>query len=295
MEKKIIRAFQEDAAPKYLATLSKDGVPNVVPILSLDSINENTLVFGEYMIWKTKKNLLENKHVGCAVTDINGFKTYIVKGDFQEFIKTGDLVTQANMKPLFRYNAYTGVRSVGKISVTKIYPPVKLLSLSLLTNILKIKIGKGKVENYKALDLDEKVQIIHPRVIENFKGITSFKVLAFKDEDEYPMILPINSISPKKDRRRLVFSFSGFRKKIEKIPLMSTIAISIFKMKTEKNLISLALSKKIPLGEVQPIAYQVKGKFKGINRFRGVSLGVIDIIEIYSASPPIPGELISCN
>ena len=293
LSKKAIKSFQADAAPKYLATLSKDGIPNVVPILSLDAINEDMLTFGDYMIWKTKKNLLENSHIACAVTSMNDFKTYILKGDFQKFIKTGELVDRANKKPLFRYNAYTGVRGVGIISIKEICASRKMLNLSMLTNIIKMKIGKGKVNSYKSNDSNETIPIIHSRVMKKFKGITSFKILSYKDSDDYPMILPITSISPKNDRRRLVFASSGLRKEINGIPINSKISLSIFKMKTNKNILSLAFSKKIPLGDVQPIAYQVKGLFKGIKKFRGVSLGIIDVNEVYSASPPLPGELIS--
>ncbi|MHA1751561.1 MAG: pyridoxamine 5'-phosphate oxidase family protein [Candidatus Helarchaeota archaeon] len=289
MEKKALFAFQEDAAPKFLASLSKEGIPNIVPILSLDALNENMIFFGDYMIWKTKKNLLENSKVACAVTSMNGFKTYIVKGDFQEFIRTGELVNRANHSALFRFNAYTGVRGVGKISVKKTYPPTSLLTFSMIINILKMKIGKGKVEKYKTEDKKE-APIIPHRIMEKFKGITSFKFLAYKDSDDYPMIIPITSLSPKKDRKRLVFSFSGFKKEIDQIPVLSKVAISILKMETDKNILSLAMSKDIPFGEIQPIAYQVKGVYMGVNKFRGVNLGVIDVDEVYSASPPLPGE-----
>jgi predicted pyridoxine 5'-phosphate oxidase superfamily flavin-nucleotide-binding protein len=295
ISEKGMKAFQEDAAPKYLATINDDGIPNVVPILSLDTVDEQTIMFGDYMIWKTKDNLLSNSRVACAATSMKEFKTYILKGNFKEFIKKGDLVDRANQKELFKYNAYTGVRGIGIISVENILPSKKLLSLSMLTNIIKMKLGKGAVETYQ---LDTKNQdhngvFIHPRIMNHFKGITSLKCLAFKDEDEYPMIIPLTSMSPKKDRHRLVFSYSGIKKEIERIPLLSKVAISIFKLKTDKNILSLAFSDQIPLGLVQPIAYQIKGRYKGIDKFRGVSLGVIDVEEVYSSSPPLPGERIA--
>ncbi|MHA1230695.1 MAG: pyridoxamine 5'-phosphate oxidase family protein [Candidatus Helarchaeota archaeon] len=292
---KIVNAFQEDAAPKYLATLNKEGTPNIVPILSLDAIDQDTITFGDYMIWKTKRNLLEYNKVACAVTSMDGFQTYIVKGDFQNFVKKGELVERANLKPLFRYNAYTGVRGVGIIKVKQAYPPKKLINIPFILNILKLKIGKGKVKSLEESNSDKNINGIHHRIIEKFKGITSFKMLAYKDDDDYPMIIPISSMSPKKDGRRLVFSFSGIKDEINRIPLMSKVAISLFKLQTEKNIIRLAFSNKIPWGEIQPIAYQLKGVYQGTGKFRGVSLGVIDITEVYSASPPLPGELISTH
>jgi len=229
------------------------------------------------------------------VTSMDGFQTYIVKGDFQNFVKKGELVERANLKPLFRYNAYTGVRGVGIIKVKQAYPPKKLINIPFILNILKLKIGKGKVKSLEESNSDKNINGIHHRIIEKFKGITSFKMLAYKDDDDYPMIIPISSMSPKKDGRRLVFSFSGIKDEINRIPLMSKVAISLFKLQTEKNIIRLAFSNKIPWGEIQPIAYQLKGVYQGTGKFRGVSLGVIDITEVYSASPPLPGELISTH
>ncbi|MBD3230076.1 MAG: hypothetical protein GF329_17995 [Candidatus Lokiarchaeota archaeon] len=298
-----IKAFEEGASPKYMATLNDEGVPNVVPILSLDTIDRNTLMFGDYMIWKTKENLLSNPRLACAATSMKEFKTYILKGEFIEFIKKGPLVDRANRKELFRYNAYTGVRGVGTIKIEQILRSKKLLSLSMFSNIIKMKIGKGAVKPIKNNGIekdnkrnkkdDNEIVKLHHRIIEKFKGITSLKCLAFKDEDGFPMIIPMTSLSPKKDRSRLVFSFSGVNEEIKRIPLLSKVAISIFKLKTDKNILSLAFSDEIPLGLVQPVAYQIKGRFKGINKFRGVSLGVIDVEEVYSASPPLPGERIA--
>ena len=43
----------------------------------------------------------------------------------------------------------------------------------------------------------------------------------------------------------------------------------------------------------EPLAYQVKGRFLGVERSLGRPLGVIQVLEVYSASPPVPGERIA--
>ncbi|MFX0099034.1 MAG: pyridoxamine 5'-phosphate oxidase family protein [Candidatus Hodarchaeota archaeon] len=281
-------AFQEDAALKFLATLSREGIPNVAPILSLDAINENTIAFGDYMMWKSKKNLTENTRVaGFAMSMVN-FKVYRFKGDFVEFLKAGEIVDRQNMKSFFRYNAYTGVRSAGVINIKETCPSRKLLS-SIIQDALKIKIAKGKVEPH----VKEAEPLIHPRVIEKFKGILSFKCLAFKDEDNYPAVIPILSISPKKDGRRLVFSFTGYEDEISRIGENSKVAIAMFYIKTDKNLLSLALSGASSFSGIQPVAYQLKGLFKGSKKIRGVTIGVIDVENVFSSSPPLPGKEIT--
>jgi hypothetical protein len=40
------------------------------------------------------------------------------------------------------------------------------------------------------------------------------------------------------------------------------------------------------------IAYQVKGKYGGRRKIAGVDLGTIDIEDVYTASPPLPGKRI---
>jgi hypothetical protein len=41
---------------------------------------------------------------------------------------------------------------------------------------------------------------------------------------------------------------------------------------------------------LEPVAYQVKGEFAGLRTSPGRRLGVIDVREAYSASPPLPRQ-----
>ena len=41
---------------------------------------------------------------------------------------------------------------------------------------------------------------------------------------------------------------------------------------------------------LEPVAYQVKGEFADLRTSLGRRLGVIDVRDVYSASPPLPGQ-----
>jgi len=77
------------------------------------------------MIWKTKRNLEVNSCVAAAVltADLRG---WVVKGDFVEFQRTGPYFDRIMGRGLFRYNAYTGIRSAGLIRVKEVVRAFKL-------------------------------------------------------------------------------------------------------------------------------------------------------------------------
>ena len=47
----------------FLATASKDGTPNVVPIAALKFLDDETLLISDQYFGKTLKNLLENPKI----------------------------------------------------------------------------------------------------------------------------------------------------------------------------------------------------------------------------------------
>ncbi len=62
MEEKII----------YLATASKKGIPNVVPIGGKKMLNSKTMLIVDVRLNRTKNNILENPVVGIIAEDLTG-------------------------------------------------------------------------------------------------------------------------------------------------------------------------------------------------------------------------------
>lgn len=125
--------IQETLAERiiYLATASKDGVPNVVPIGGKRVIDDETLLIVDVLLKKTKNNILENPRVALIVEDLNREKpvSYQIKG--KAVIHTGeaylDLAREVSEAAWNRRRGKTGktvrykVRSAVLVSVEEIY------------------------------------------------------------------------------------------------------------------------------------------------------------------------------
>jgi uncharacterized protein len=80
----------------YLATASKTGIPNVVPIGGKKVIDDQTLLIVDVLLNKTKRNILENPLVAIIVEDLKRDKpiSYQLKGTARLYTD-GEYVQQA--------------------------------------------------------------------------------------------------------------------------------------------------------------------------------------------------------
>lgn len=78
----------------WVATASRDGIPNVTPKGSLTLLDEHHVRFADLFSLKTGKNLLENKNVAVTVVDPGSGKGYQIKGT-AEIINSGPLLDGA--------------------------------------------------------------------------------------------------------------------------------------------------------------------------------------------------------
>ena len=121
MPTKVIEKFNDLSAIKFMATVDKDGTPNVVYISSLIAVDEETLVYANLMGVKTPKNLLETRKVAVNVFVPDPGVSYQVKGEFVEFISEGPFFEAFTEHPALKYDPVFGVKSVGVITVKEVY------------------------------------------------------------------------------------------------------------------------------------------------------------------------------
>ena len=80
----IIPAEVKEAGSKvrlwYLATSDKKGNPNVVPIGSQQFYSEDTVIFLDNFLNKSKKNILENSRIALTFWEPDGRKGFQLKG-----------------------------------------------------------------------------------------------------------------------------------------------------------------------------------------------------------------------
>jgi predicted pyridoxine 5'-phosphate oxidase superfamily flavin-nucleotide-binding protein len=74
----------------WVATASRDGMPNATPKGTLKLLDEHHVLFADLFSLKTRRNLEENKKVAVTVVDTTTGKGYQIKGT-AEILDSGQL------------------------------------------------------------------------------------------------------------------------------------------------------------------------------------------------------------
>lgn len=255
---KAVECFDTLMAAKFMATQDENGKVNVVPIVTMKPYDDKTLIFGNLMMRKSFRNLQRDNRVSVCVITSN-LKCYEVKGEFRGFEKAGKYFDTISNIPPIKYTAYGSVRSVGIIDVESVCTPLKNPIIGLISGVMTTPSRKKLKEGR-----------MHPNVVEKFERLTAAKVIATK-EDGHPRIIPILVLRAT-DPNTLAFS-CGSSTNISLLKEGDYVASSVLTM--------------------DAISYQVKGRFEGFKRSRLGKIGQIDVKEVYSASPPRPGEALT--
>ncbi len=264
LTKGALEIFRGPLNPKFLATVGEDGRPNVVLIISITAPTDDHLAFGEFMIWKTKKNLLNNNKV-YILAFTQKLKATAGRALFKGFVKTGPEVDYINNMDLFRYNAYTGIRSAGILQPISDFKTFRIPLISNLRGLMVSEVAKRLYIANRSIEIPEAVR-------EKFDKPIGFKVLSYVEEDGFPLIFPTLAMKLKGDT--LIFPIQSYMKEIKKLPKGTPMAVNILTL--------------------EPASYQLKGTFQGyLSTGLTPPIGKIKATEVYSASPPIPGELIA--
>ncbi len=104
----------------WVATASRDGVPNVTPKGSLKLLDEHHVIFADLFSLKTRKNLLENKKVAVTIVDAATGKGYQLKGT-AEVIDSGQLFEDVSKKLKESPKRLPPLRHVVKITVEAVF------------------------------------------------------------------------------------------------------------------------------------------------------------------------------
>jgi hypothetical protein len=251
-------ALDGSFTPKFLATLDADGEPNCVPVISIHPYNDGTLVFGEFLMQKSRANLGTCDKVGVAVFD-EAFSGWSIKGRFRGFETSGERLDFVNNLPLLRYNAYTGVRAAGTIEVIEVSPAVSTSKYGVLGEYLRVRAVAG-LSSRRSNGLCMPAQ-----VSEKFRRIGAVRAAAYRDTDGFPRAFPLMACVPAgSDRLALRDRFAeAYLKNVEPGTRLAVAVITR-----------------------EPIAYQVKGAYAGTR----AGAALIDLDACYSASPPLLGE-----
>ena len=269
IDAELAEALHGEMVPKFLATQDASGKPNVVPIISLDAADDRTLIFGELFMWKTRANLETDARVSAAVLT-EDLRVWTMRGRFRGFIDAGPYLDEMNQKEIFRYNAYVRVSRVGIIDVEAVTGAWRRSKLGVAAELLAVMAMKPLVAR-RGLGGRQTEAMIPPRVSEKFARTHAIKVLAYQGPEGYPEIAPAFSLLPASSQG-MVFRARHDNAGLRALGPDTPIAASVITM--------------------DPIAYQVKGVYAGQQLTPAGRIGRIHVDEVYSASPPLPGERI---
>lgn len=257
----LLEALRGEMTPKFLATRSAEGIPNVVPVVSILPSDEepDTLFFGNFLLRKSIQNLQEDPRV-CVLVITPELQGWVLLGDFVEFQRTGPYVERQMNSSLLRYNAYTGVRNAGIIRVKSLLGGFKIGRLNVALDYARAKaaamrLGDGQTEGI----------VVPAPVRAEFGKMVAVKVLAWIGGDGYPRIAPALSLQPAGQCRmihRLGANPSGWPAKGD------SVACNILTF--------------------EAISYQLKGRWG-----REGNAGVVTVHEVYAGGPPLPGGRIA--
>lgn len=248
-----------DETPIFLATLDRDGRPNCIPVISLYPYEDDRLIFGEFMLNKTKRNLEADPHVGVAVFS-DAFEAWSIKGTFLGFETHGERFDFMNRTPMFRYNAYTGVRAAGLIRIEEVSEKFLFSKPRMLLDFVR-----GGAMAALTRSPNGHARCMPPKVEEKFRRLSAIRALAFKDADGFPRAFPLLSCLA-----------AGSARLVASDPVLSAYEAGIGHDS------EVAVSILTP----EAVSYQVKGRYRGTRA--GVS--IIDLTECYNASPPLAGD-----
>ncbi len=250
----LLEALRGEMTPKFLASRSVTGVPNVVPVVSTLPADDqpDTLFFGNFLLRKTIRNLGQDRRVAVLVVTPK-MQGWILRGDFIEFQRTGPYVERQMSSSLLRYNAYTGIRNAGIVHVSAVEEAFALSKGRVALEYLLAWVAKQGRSHLAG-------GVVVPRPVrQEFARMVAVKVLAWIGQDGYPTVLPALSLQPAGERAMVYW-----RGPQAGPPLGAPVAA---------NVLTFAA-----------VSYQAKGRCTETGRACS-----FQVEEVYAGGPPIPG------
>ena len=262
LDDRLEEALKGDMTPKFLATQDEFGVPNVVPIISIQPYDRHTLIFGNFLMWKTERNLKRNPRVSVTVFTKELFGATL-RGVFKGFEKVGTYVDLVNASPHMRYNAYMGVRSAGSIEIVEISRPFQWTKLDILAGNLFSRLRRSAGREFT-----QGRKLLHPLVAKKFARIAAVRVISYIDGQGYPYSVPVVALQPA-GPDVLLFPKKPMTDHLRDLQPTAQVAASVI--------------------TTEPVAFQVKGTYRNVNS----RWGAIVVDRAYHASPPFVGKQIN--
>jgi len=261
-------AFALDLAAKFMATVDAEGVPNIAPIITIYPWEEeDELIFGDFLMWKTKENLLRVAESPISMSVMTeDFQSFEVRGRFLGFEAKGPKFDYIGNKDLFRYSAIGLLRSVGTMTVDEVHV-LPMGRINVVMDWLTTRLAARRPKS------SEPGTPVHPVVRNKVGVLMGAKFLAVVREDRVVQF-PVLCLQPAGEDY-VAFGTKTVREQRKSLTPGDQVAISVFTL--------------------DPQAYQLKGVFTGFRQSRGFEMGYVRVTSVWTQVPPIPGAQITYN
>ncbi|MHA2222646.1 MAG: hypothetical protein ACXAAO_11385 [Candidatus Thorarchaeota archaeon] len=255
----LVSAMKIFETPKFMITKDSNGEPNSSLVMTWTVYDGNTMIYGDFLGEKTRMNLDNgNKQMSILVMTM-GLDSWLIKADFESFHWNDEFYEFIAQTPLFRYNQYTNARKAGVAEAISSSDKYGISKVSVLSSFLKTKmvIGKAPVEHTVEGNMPN-------NIYKTFSKMAAVKVLAFIDDDGYPVAFPEFGMLP-----------------------VSSNTVVVKRTQEKRRGYSLRDGQKVAISLVslEPAAFQMKGTFHEIDN----GTGYVRVDRVYACSLPRPG------
>ena len=265
-----------DMQPKFLASINAAGQPNVVPLLSIVPLEPGRAAFAEFMIWKTKANLLETGRTAFLALD--GKLNYVTAtGRFTGFTKAGPVFDAMAIQSMFRFNPYNGLRAAGTIDIETVEAEGQIPTLGLVASHLKAgRLAKAAARAGAGAETPAGAAA-RPATGSAVAGLATSRVMPVQVAEKFSRLKAIKAIA---------WPVAGG---VKVLPAAGVAPIGRGGLLIADPAVASAVSDgsrvAVSVITLDPNAYQVKGTARV---WRGAL--VVEVDEVYTAAPPVPGR-----
>jgi hypothetical protein len=246
-----------------VACINPEGDIHVTLITSIMAAGPKQLTLGQFSTGLSKYYMQLNPNVGFLVMSMD---KQLWRGSARWTHKRSDGPEYEiyNNQPMFRYNAYFGINTVHYLDLVEIDNEGKLPMGRIIPAAIITRVAKG------AAATGNHAPVLKPFAENLFNQLDALKFLAYIGKNDFPRIIPIIQCQAS-DSRRLVFSTLAFHDELQAVTANTAVGIFGLNLKMQ--------------------SVFVRGVFRGFNRYRGASLGVLDIDWVYNSMPPSHGQI----
>ncbi len=247
-----------------VSCLNPEGLVHLTFLNTLMAQSPDKMTIGQFCRGLSKWYMQNDPRVSFFILTPQNKRMWRGKAKWTHKESAGLELDKYKEMPMQRYNAYFPVSSVHYLDLVEVAEPVTLPVVKAVQATLFTKLAMS------AARTNIEKRILKPYAEKLFNRLTALKFISYPGEDGFPKIIPALQCQAA-DSRRLVFSLGMYKDELTSLLPGTTVGV---------------------LGVTTALeSVLIRGKFQGYKRYRGVTLGIIDIEWVYNSMPPNSGQI----